>query len=140
MTYEEKKRFLRQYLDCERRIKALLEEREKWEAIGTKITQNLSPAPSGGGTSNKVERAGCELTQIDTEIGYEIKTACELRNMVKKAIEGVKSEQRRIILQMRYMSGMSFAEIAKTLKKSEKNIYSMHRKSVESIRTQKTPG
>ena len=75
MTNQEKKRWLRQYLEVLDDQDALIEERKRWEDIATKITASPSGMP-GGGSERRGENAMLQLAEISRSTGIITASIC----------------------------------------------------------------
>lgn len=133
MTYEEKKAFLRRYLDTVGTIASLTADKQRWRDIAEKVNQTITAAPGGGNGGDKIGRSASEIADIEKQIDDEIKAAEQERKRIKAVIDGVQNNRHKTVLRMVYISGMSFQRIADRLGKSERNIADIHKKAVERL-------
>jgi len=134
MTYNEKKRFLEQYVYSVRRIKRLQQEYEEWETIGTNITQKLSNTGiRSSDNQSKVEKAAIHLANIQNTILDEMQESEYTRTEIENTINSVKDLRRRELLEMKYIRGLSVHKIAMKWDKAEQDIYRQLRTAVKKI-------
>lgn len=134
MTYKEKQMILSSYCYHTRKIRSLQEELERWQSIGTNITQKITPiiCHTNDNTS-KVERCAIKCAEIEEQILNELMVAEDSRRYILDAIESVQDMRRKEVLEMRFISGISVHQIAIRLDKSEDNIYKLLRTSIKRI-------
>lgn len=130
---EIKKAWLAEYRESINRIKALLEELQRWKDIAERVNQSLNPAPPSGGGSDKIGRAAVMIADLQRSIEAEIQEAEEKRTSRIKSIESIRNTRYRTVLRMYYISGMSFFKISCVLGKSERNIQDIHKKAIKQV-------
>lgn len=124
MTYEEKKRFLRRYVDGKKQITSLLEDLEYWENIGT----STFAGENGGGSSrsgSKIETAAIKIVEIQAEIQSDINSITETREEVRNAVERLKTGKYKTVLYDVYIAGKTVDQVAGDRGCSPKKIYNM---------------
>lgn len=133
--YDRKINYLRQYLNSQNRILGHLYELEKWETIGTKITQNYGDRiPARGENQSKIESSGINMAILSKDIQKEIATALNLRDEVYQTISKAPTKRHcREILTMKFINGLSNRKIAILLDRDERSIRRMIRNAVLSI-------
>ena len=133
MDYYEKVEFLKSYYFAGLRIKGLQEEKQHWKDYGVDIAQKYSPAPASVCGDGKISKSATNTLSVEDQINIELKTAAQIRESVKNAIESVKNRRYRIVLYMHHISCMSFADIATKLDKTERNVYNVYKKAVNDL-------
>lgn len=107
-----KKEFLNQYLAAQEKIAINLDEIAKLREIATKTTQTLTKDKVQGNAENKIEVSVSKIVDIEREIWALLDNLDTVRHNVVNAIESVKDENLKTILQMHYINGKSFEQIA----------------------------
>lgn len=112
MNSQEKKAWLRQCaaLDCD--IDRLILERSRWMARATRMVPTLSDMPRGGGERRSSEDIILRIAEIENEIDRKIDALLDQRAAVVEAITAVGDRQLREVLELRYLDGATFEEIA----------------------------
>ena len=134
MNTRQKISFLSQYKYCMVRLETLMEEREKWFTIGTKVNSVSDGMPHASSDESKVERSAVAIAEITHEIDTEICVLQHKRQVVQDVISKVENHKRRAVLEMRYITGMKFSEIADAFDDTERNIYEAHKKAIEGLK------
>lgn len=134
MNTRQKINFLSQYKYCMIRLETLMEEREKWFTIGTKVNSVSDGMPHASSDESKVERSAVAIAEITHEIDTEICVLQHKRQVVKDIISGVEKDKLRGILEMRYIECRTFTDIADHWGDTESNIYKAHKKAIEGLK------
>lgn len=109
-----KKQFLSQYADNEREIRRLEEEICRWESRAEKMTGSFSHAPSHRG-EDRVQSAVDEIVELRNLLYDRLVDATELRRSIAQAISVVPEQRLRLLLEYRYIDGMTWEEVAAAL-------------------------
>lgn len=107
-----KKEFLNQYLNAEKEIGIKLDQIARLRELSTKTTQTLTPDRVKGNSENRLESSVSKIVDIEREIGASIDQLERVRLQVKNAINCIKNENLKRILEMHYINGYSFEQIA----------------------------
>lgn len=133
MTADEKKQELMRYRLLIQRIKRKEQERQRWLDIGTKTTPVYSDMPKSTNEADKVAQAGMARAQIAGELAQEI---CELalaKRKIERDIQGIEDEKQRLILEKRYIDGLTFERIAEDMDYDSRWIRRLHKKAIEEL-------
>ena len=123
MTIDEKRGYLDQYQECQRKIRCLTNELEKWEHIGQKVNSAIVIGGRRDAKNSKVERSAVNVVEITEKIKKEIAEATKKRDEIFQSLnDHCKRQRHREILTMRYIYGMSNSQIAKQIKKDYKSV------------------
>ncbi|MBR1689387.1 MAG: DUF1492 domain-containing protein [Oscillibacter sp.] len=136
MTNQEKKRWLRQYLEVLDDQDELIEERKRWKAIATKITAAPSGMP-GGGSERGGENAMLQLAEISREIDAKAARARAVRTQIRACISRIPDARLRRLLRLRYISGLTFDEIAERMHYSWRWVIKLHGQALDQLRVEK---
>ena len=134
MNTRQKINYLSQYKICMIRLEELMEEREKWFTIGTKVNSASDGMPHASSDESKVERSAVAIAEITHEIDTEICVIHHKRQVIRDTIKGVKNDKARTVLEMRYIDCKKFVEIADSFGDTESNSYKLHKKTIEGLR------
>lgn len=132
MTTEEVKEYLSSYRNCLIEIRRLQQEQEEIRSIAT----SCGGAVGGGGNevSDKVGKLAGRLADLDSIIVAEMDKAITRRGEVKNTISQIEDELLRLILEYKYINGMSLGLISTKINYSYKQTKRLHKKALEKIK------
>lgn len=133
MNYQEKVVFLMGYSRSIARIRAFQAEYEKWETIGSKITQSYSPTPGGSGNTSKVERAAIEMAKVKDKINSEIVKSSVQRDKVLEAIEKIEKQRYADLLTYRYVNCLTVDRIAQIIGKDTRTVSKVIKTAIKQL-------
>lgn len=134
MTSQEKIEFLGRYKTISRRIDRLLDERAEWLARATKITPTLSDMPKGGEQPNKIQLAVEKMAEIENEVNAEIDSAQKTKMEIMAAIKTVGNENLRNVLELRYISGKKWEQIAVEMNYDYRYVLKLHGRALQIVK------
>ena len=120
------KTYLRQLHDLDREIDALLQRRERYEALATRRTASYSDMPRGGRTESSVEYFACRLVELAQDIDAKIDAFVDLTREAEHLIEQVQDERYRRILKYRYLNGWRWERIAEAMNYDRRQVTRLH--------------
>lgn len=132
MTYEEKCKFLYQYLDAKREMQAYMKDLEFWRSVG----ESMSPSGgrgSGSVGSSKVENASVHIADLERDIVKSIPLCQEKQKKVVNVLERMETGEYKAILCDIYIAGKSKLQAANDRGISERSIYRKHKKAVNML-------
>jgi 3-methyladenine DNA glycosylase/8-oxoguanine DNA glycosylase len=110
------KTYLRQLTHLDKDINALLERRERYEAMAMRRTGVYSGGLPGTQRRNSsVETYACKLVDLAREIDRKIDRYVDLTREAEALIEAISDIRYRRILKYRYLNGWSWEEIARSM-------------------------
>ena len=118
------KQYLKRAWNADRRIDRLIEERDRLQSALTRGVGQLTGMPKGGGQD--WTNAALKVVELSGEINREIEDLCRAKREVSEAIAQVEDARARRVLELRYRSYMSWAEIAQELHYSDRWVFLMH--------------
>ena len=124
---------LERYRELQNEIVGYNYELTKWSTIGMSVSPNHSTGSGGRRGSSKPETAAVNMELIRANIQRDIERCKKEREHIKKAVEKVDKRYYRIVLQYKFLSGMSNRTIAEKLKKNERSVYRLIKNAVEYI-------
>lgn len=131
---EAKIKYLSRYITLNRRIDRLLEEKAKWWSLCLKTTPNLSQAPGGGESGSPVERPMDKVLEIEAEINREIDELQEVCRGIKTVLGQLEDDTLRLLMEYRYLDGLTFEEIAVKMHYSWRWVIKLHGKALAEIK------
>ena len=123
---EQKIRYLSRYRRLNQRIDRLLEEQSRWRERALKISPTLSQAPGGGGSGSPIERPMDKVLEIDVEINREIDEMQIARQEIRETLNQLEDESLKLLMEYRYIDGMTWERIAKKMNYSYKQVCRLH--------------
>ena len=133
MEYREKIEYLSQLRLSSIALKNLMEEREKWYTLGTKVNSASDGMPHSPSTESKVEKSSIKILEITEKINEEIARLTDARFAIGELINHIQNDRHRTVMSMRYISCYTFSRIAEDLDMSERAVYKIHRKAVNRL-------
>lgn len=130
---EQKIRYLSRYRRMNARIDRLLDEKRRWWELALKITPSLSQAPGGGENGSRVERPMDKITEIEAQITREIEELCNVRQKIKEILAQLEDENLRLLMEYRYIDGLTWEQIAEKMDCSRQWATSLHGKALLQI-------
>lgn len=119
------KEYLRQLKTLDNVINAKLLEKERLEALATKVTSDLSEKVQGGG-SEGIEGTVIKIAELEIQINADIDKLVGLRNEAGGLIDKLDNNNFKTILSMYYISNVTFRQIAKHMNYSIGGVFKMH--------------
>lgn len=127
-------KYLSRYIALNRRVDRLLEEKAKWWSLCLKVTPSLSPAPGGGESGSPVERPMDKVLEIEEKIDQEIDELQEVRRDIKTVLGQLEDDTLRLLMEYRYLDGLTFEEIAVKMHYSWRWVIKLHGKALAEIK------
>ena len=137
MKSQEKKEYLKRYQEASARVTYLSEEMCRIRSEACKISPVLSDMPSGRSCVNsKIEQAVERLDACAAELEQEVRAMEQAMSEIRAAIVSVPDETLRQLLELRYINGLKWWEIAERLSYSDeaKNVYKLHGKALHLLK------
>lgn len=133
MNYREKIEYLSQLRYSSINLRNLIEEKERWFTLGTKVNSVSDGMPHAASVESKVERSSIKMLEITDKISEEIIRMTDARWEIGELINHIKNDRHRTVMSMRYISCYTFSHIAEVLDMSERAVYEIHRKAVNRL-------
>lgn len=134
MTNQEKKELLNGYIKAKKRFDRISDTMLEVMSYATKITTLLSDMPKGGnGSGNKIERA---IERLDSLAGDLEEQAVRLRESMKQvqsAIQTVPDETLQLLLELRYINGYTWEQIAVKMNYAYRHVIRLHGKALNQV-------
>ena len=127
------KEYLSRLRSLELRMSANASEIESLQTLATHITSaiNSDGIHTTGMTSDKLGNCVSRIVDLQREINEDIDNLEIVRREIIDSLEKVANSQYRELLRMRYVSGMTFEEIAVDMDKSYRWITKLHGRALQ---------
>ena len=133
-SHSDKKEFLLRYGDNEKEIKRLEEELECWESRAERVNACFgSIGRTGGG--DRIQYAIDNLCELRAALYDRLVDSTALRLEIERCIASVSDDRLRLILEYRYISGMTWENIAETLHIDYRWALRLHNRALEHLET-----
>ena len=129
------KEYLRQYGQIEREIERLLDERQRWVDLATRITPAYSDTPKGGQSGDgKIPAAVEKIVEQERRIDARFRELMALLDEIEGKIAGLEDERQREILRRRYIGGQKWEDIAKGMHYGYQWVCKLHGRALLKIK------
>ena len=121
------KEFLRGIRGHERRIKALMERRQKYYDMAMQGTGSREARRIGGtGHASRVEEAVCRLVDLEGDLDQEIDRLVDDTRLAERLISLLEDPRHRDILRYRYFNCWSWERIAEAMNYDRRWVLRLH--------------
>lgn len=128
------KEFLNQTRLLDTRIDTKLEERERLNALATKITSSLRPDPvSGSGVSDKVGSCVAKIADLDAEICQLVAEWLDEKRQILSVLDEINDPVQLRILHLRYCKSMKWEQICDDIGYERSNTNDIHGKALKTV-------
>lgn len=128
------KEYLRQYGQLKREVLRLIDERQRWVDLATRITPAYSDAPKGGQSGDgKIPAAVEKIVEQERRIDARFRELMALLDEIEGKIAGIEDGRQREILRQRYLGGQKWEEIAKEMHLDYRWVLRLHGRALQKI-------
>ena len=128
------KEFLQQVYLAHRAIDIKLEQIEQLQSLATRTTTTLKAVPNGSNTFNsRIESSVVMIQEKISGLAKEISNLMAVNEKVAVAIAHVDNSDEKAILEYRYLCFFSWKEIARKLKVSLRQVFSLHNRALKNF-------
>ena len=129
------KEYLRQYGQLKREVLRLIDERQRWVDLATRITPAYSDTPAGGsGGDGKIPAAVEKIVEQERRIDARFRELMALLDEIEGKIAGLEDERQREILRRRYIGGQKWEDIAKGMHYGYQWVCKLHGRALLKIK------
>ena len=129
---QEARMYLRQVRDAYRRTQALCAQAEKYRELAMRATGRTDALRvSGTPQRSKVETYVLELMDTHEALQREIHRLLNISREAEKLISRLEDSRLRCVLQMRYLCGLDWEEVAQRLNYTLRWVHKLHREAIE---------
>lgn len=130
------KEFLMQGILLDRQIDAKFEQIQQWRALAEKRTANYTPSPGGGSpTPDRRMDIVAKIVDAERELDAEIDRLIDLKKDISEVIARISHDRMRLLLELRYVNGHKWGEIARMMHYSESNAKNLHSAALKKVST-----
>lgn len=129
------KEYLSQAYRLDKRIERKIEDRDRMRSRLVKATAQLTGMPRGGNAD--WTDAAVHVMEYEEQLNREIVELCKLKREIRDTIDAVEEKRYRDLLEMRYITGMSWEKIAVDMHYSYVHVLRLHG---EALKVVKVPG
>ena len=129
------KEYLSQALWLDQRIKSKLEQLDTLRALAMKVGANLTEEKVSGGNNTKshMENTVAKIVDLEKEIDGDIDRLVGLKAEIMETINRVDDPISQIILELRYVNGKGWDEIARDIRFDIRTAFRVHGKALKEI-------
>ena len=128
------KEYLRQYGQLKREVLRLIDERQRWVDLATRITPTYSDVPvSGQSGDGKIPAAVERIAEQEEKIDARFRELMALLDEIEGKIAGIEDGRQREILRRRYLGGQKWEEIAKEMHLDYRWVLRLHGRALQKI-------
>jgi DNA-directed RNA polymerase specialized sigma subunit len=129
------KEYLSQAWYLDKRIKTKERQLDWLRSHAVYVSPKLAEVPKAPSIRRSpVEEAVVRITELEHEITTSIAQLMRLKTEIGEAIRGVNSMECETLLEMRYLTFLSWDQVAVQLGYSQDYIYHLHRKALALVR------
>ncbi len=125
--------FLRQYKTISIRIEAKKEQIKRLREMAEYVSPDSFSGVHGSGVRDKIGDVSARIVSLENEIKADMKVLMGKQSEIIHAINGIKDDKQRTVLELRYINRLAFSEIAKRMGYSVEAVYAFHRKGLKNI-------
>jgi len=126
--------YLREIRFKYRYVQVLVTRKDRYRELAMRATGRTDAIRvSGTGDRSKVEKYILELWDVHNELQKEISVLMEKSRTAEKLIETLKDDRHRSVLQLRYLCGMTWDDIAERLHFTLRWVHKLHREAIEKL-------
>ena len=134
MTYQKKVEWLKSYQIIDAKIGSLTDELQVWNNRTTKITTSFSSEPKAAGGGDQLQKCVDKICELQEELAREMQLLQSRRQEIERAINTLEDERFRSVLQLKYIEGMTFEEVADKIPYSCRQVHRIHKTAIEKIK------
>jgi hypothetical protein len=129
------KEYLSQAWYLDKRIKTKERQLDWLKSHAVYVSPKLSEVPKAPSIKRSpVEEAVVRITELETEINTSIAQLMRLKTEIADVIHSVNSMECETLLEMRYLTFLSWDQVSVQLGYSQNYIYHLHRKALALVR------
>lgn len=134
MTNQEKIAYLKQYGYALRKENRLREEIAMWRSRAEKVTPSMSGMPGGGGDgSAPFVNAVDQICKLEAMLCAQMMAMAQLREDIEQAVEAVRDDRLREVLELYYIRNLTWEQVADTLHYGCRHVYKLHAQALSDI-------
>lgn len=129
------KEYLSQAIWLDQRINSKLEQKKQLETLATRVTVDFTKEKVSGGrsTNSPMEDATVKLIDLCYEINEDIDKLVGLKAEILETISKVDDPVSQLLLQMRYIEGKTWEDVASALNYNNRTVFKIHGRALKEI-------
>jgi DNA-directed RNA polymerase specialized sigma subunit len=129
------KEYLSQALWLDQRVNTKLEQLQTLRELSMKVSANLTVEKVAGGNNKKghMENTVVKIVDLEKEIKEDVERSIAIKAEIMNTISQVDDPIGQIILEMRYINGKGWDEIARDLKYNDRSVFKIHSRALKEI-------
>ena len=128
------KEYLGQAYRIDHRINSKVEQISALHDLATRANAVLGSEPvSGSRDPQRLQETICKMMDLEKELNDDIDGLVDLKREIMGVIRGVENKEHQTLLEMRYLSFMTWERIAVDMDYSIQHIHRLHRQALEKI-------
>lgn len=131
---EMKKQFLSRFGINEQEIERLEQEIELWESRAERITVSFSLFVDGGGRDDRIQSTVDELVELRAMLYDRLLDSTALRLDIEHSISAVSDERLRLLLELRYIDGLTWEKVAEKLNTEYRWVLRLHKRALNALK------
>jgi DNA-directed RNA polymerase specialized sigma subunit len=127
------KEYLSQALWLDQMILSKLEQLETLKSLSMKVTTSFAEEKVSGGNTEKsrMESTLVKVIDLESEINADFDRLIDLKKEIQDTINRMEDINYQLLLEMRYLSGKNWEEIAQELKYNNRTVFKVHGKALK---------
>ena len=126
------KEYLIKAYRIDQRINSKLEQIVSLRELATKATSTLSDMPhSPSKSKGSMENIIVKMVDLENEINVDIDTLVDLKRDIVKVIKQIQNPEYQTLLELRYLSFISWEQIAVDMRYDLRYLYKIHGRALE---------
>lgn len=127
------KEYLQRAMDIERQIDADILEAYKLRSLAEKCTTVFpTDRVKGGAQSNRLENAAIKLAELEDRIIEDVERLVKVKDETRQLIEQLEKPEERMVLQLRYLCGKRWVDIAHDMSYEWAQTHRIHARALRS--------
>ena len=127
------KEYLSQAVWLDRMIDSKLEQLEMLKSLAMKVTSSFTKEKISGGNieKSKMESTMVKVIDLEHEINADIDRLVDLKKDIQDTINKMNDINQQLLLELRYLSGKGWDEIAASMGYDPRTVYRIHGKALK---------
>lgn len=132
---QDKIKYLKRYVLLDQEINRKFLEVERWRLRLGKITATITDMPQGGGSIHASTDHDIinRIVDLENSMNQEIDQLIDLKQEITKIINDVQDDQARMLLQFRYLDGLTFEQVSVNISYCWKQTHRLHSRALGMI-------
>ena len=127
------KEYLNKMRMLDRLIDSKLEQIDRLRSLSERVTTTLSFSPKGAGGANRTEYCIERIWQLEKEVTEDIDRLVDMKSGIRGAIDEVKNDKYKLLLECRYLCGDTWERIAEKMEIEVRWVYELHGRALQEI-------